>query len=898
MSGAIDQAHAPALAGYSLTSQPVPVSVFKRQTPLGKRIARGPDGAIVKEVHAQFFDGTVRTEHVHGLAGLAALRDTLTNCEALAFGVTEHAHAAVVTKKALAKGGHAATTVARAGAHVAYPAGVGVFVLDHDPLAGAPLFSPDALHAAVCTAVPGLSMATMIWAPSTSSCIYDAKSGVEVFGVKGQRLYLLISDASRSRELGDLIFDRLLLAGHGYTRYAGDGKPMVRTLIDECMYQPERLDFVRADCGPGLVQRMAPSRMFESGNGLTSDLFGDSVLNIDALAPLTATERRQVAQVRDRLTRAPEVLAESARIRAVWALEKAKQNAAAGASDGELAAIANEHATRAQGSQIAGSFPVTLENGTVVTVDEILAAPDIYDGMQCADPADGGKDLRVGKMMLKRTNGGGPTIYSHMHNGRYFDLVDLSGFSDCDSPVHRDDDRREAQKAENVKLQEAVIDVMPAIMTVAEMEANCVWIAEGSGVGRIDEPRQVLSFSDFAALTAASVTEIEGRPTKNGDGAKVREIPNALIWKKSPVRQTVTTRTFHPGARRICRDPDGRTALNTWRPSERWPASGNIRLFLDQLDYLFPDATERGKFLDWLAHLEQRPGELPHYGWLHFASNMGTGRNWLASLLARVWRGSVAPNVDLQNMLDSQFNGPLSGRTLAIVDEIQAGAGENPHRHANKLRALMTADVRNVNPKGKTEYQEHNACRWLVFSNHKNALPIDNGDRRWWVVQHTSAPRAAIVYSQLYAALADAEFVNSVGCFLRDRDIRGFNPGERPPMSEAKKAAVSASKSLAQKYADEFVAGWPVDIVTNRDVAKALSDGTCDTPTPAMRRALEELGCESLSRPLKINGTAARCWTIRNVGRWQAASPAEQVAEACRVPPADQAADAGGDPLF
>jgi hypothetical protein len=448
--------------------------------------------------------------------------------------------------------------------------------------------------------------------------------------------------------------------------------------------------------------------------------------------------------------------------------------------------------------------------------------------------------------------------------------------NDASDPVLRDERRRAAQKAENVRLQLTAEDSPPPDMTVQQMELDCVWIADGSMVGRISDPQQVLSFTDFAGLTAASTT-------MRTEGGRVRPIANAVLWKQSSCRQTVQTRTFHAGAGPICRDPDGKAALNAWRPISRAPALVDVSPFLDQVGYLFPDATEREIFLDWLAHLEQRPDELPHYGWLHIAEHTGTGRNWLASLLARVWRGYVAPNVDLPALLESQFNGQLAGRVLAIVDEVQEGAGENPYRHTNRLKSLVNAEYRDLNPKFGRQYREHNSCRWLVFSNHENALPMNDMDRRWRVVKHATAPREPDVYAALYARLADAEFVNAVGAYLLQRDIDAFNPGERPPMNEAKRAAVAASKTLIQRYAEDLVSRWPADVIANTDAAQILSDGAESTLTPAMRRALEQLGCASFGRTLKIRGQVVRCYVLRNSPRWLDAAASEAAAEVSRA---------------
>lgn len=443
----------------------------------------------------------------------------------------------------------------------------------------------------------------------------------------------------------------------------------------------------------------------------------------------------------------------------------------------------------------------------------------------------------------------------------------------------RDEARRRRQREENDRLQELPFSILPPSMTVDDMQDDCVWIATGSQVGCFSNPRQVLSFKEFADLTASSATEVVDPEGK----AKPRRVPNAAIWKNSADRITVYTRTFHAGADVICADPEGMPALNSWRPIERGPATHDVAPFVEQVGYLFADQVERAAFLDWLSHIEQRPGVLPHYGWLHIAANTGTGRNWLASVLARLWRGYVAPNVDLPALLESQFNGQLAGRVLAIVDEVQEGGGENPYRHVNKLKSLVNAEFRDINPKFGRQYREHNACRWLVFSNHENALPLNDTDRRWRVVRHDAAPRSPADYAALYALLDDAEFVNAVGAYLRERNITGFNPGERPPMNDAKRAAVAASKSLVQQYAEDLVARWPSDVVANSDAAQVLSDGALTNLTPAMRRALEELGAVALSKTMYIQGRTSRGWVLRDAERWANASSAEVASEAARA---------------
>ncbi|KWC93531.1 hypothetical protein WL57_05330 [Burkholderia cepacia] len=446
----------------------------------------------------------------------------------------------------------------------------------------------------------------------------------------------------------------------------------------------------------------------------------------------------------------------------------------------------------------------------------------------------------------------------------------------------RDEARRRRQKEENARIQDEPIRVMPPVMTVDNMLEDCVWIAQGSQVGRLSAPKTVLSFGEFRDLTACNTSEISDPEGK----AKPRKFLNADLWKANAVRQTVHTRTFHAGAGEICRDPDGETALNSWCPIERRKASADLQPFLEHVAYLIEDAGEREVFLDWLAHIEQRPGVLPHYGWLHIAANTGTGRNWLASVLARVWRGYVAPNVDLPALLESQFNGPLAGRVLAMVDEVQEGGGENPFRHANRLKSLVNAEERIINPKFGRQHKEHNSCRWLVFSNHDNALPLNDADRRWRVVRHIADPRSPETYSKLYGLLDDPEFINAIGVYLRERDISAFNPGERPPMNDAKRAALNASKSSIQHAAEQLIAHWPTDVITNGDAAEVLGDGSAKGVTPAaMRRAMNEAGALQYGdgKPVKVRGQSWRCWILRNADAWADAKPIDVSTEAVRA---------------
>jgi hypothetical protein len=345
-----------------------------------------------------------------------------------------------------------------------------------------------------------------------------------------------------------------------------------------------------------------------------------------------------------------------------------------------------------------------------------------------------------------------------------------------------------------------------------------------------------------------------------------------------PARLTVQRRTFAPGQSDICLDPHGFKSVNTWRGWRRKPFdvinNADIELFLDQVKYLIKDEVEREVFLDWLAHIEQQPGVLPHYGWLHISEKTGTGRNWLASVLARVWMGYVAPNVDLPALLESSFNGPLSERTLAIVDEVREGSAGG-YRHIQKMKSLLNAEFRTINPKYGRPLTEFNCCRWLVFSNHLNAIPLDDADRRWRVVILDGEPRGADVYERLYQALDGESFVPSVANFLASRDISKFKPGERPPLSKAKVMATEASKSDLRLAVDSLLDFCESDLIISEHVLKYITSHTGQTyKGGAVAHVMADAGFKQIvergGKPvvMKVDGKAVRVWVLRNHDKW------------------------------
>jgi hypothetical protein len=438
------------------------------------------------------------------------------------------------------------------------------------------------------------------------------------------------------------------------------------------------------------------------------------------------------------------------------------------------------------------------------------------------------------------------------------------------------DVRRCVQRAQDRRIGEGEIEQLPTAPTPSldEMLTRYASVAVGSMVIDVERPQLALSWPEFRSHMAAA-TMLAERAGKNGSTRTIK-VHTADIWRGHANRKTVETTTFHAGAPVLTTSPSGRQAVNLWRPPtivqppDDWEE--RIAPFEQHLKWLWGQAVE--PFKDWTAHTMQRPGELPSYGWLHIAPTQGMGRNLIAGVLARVFAGYTALGVDLGALLTSQFNGVLSGKLLAVVDEVAEGNGAQVYKTAQALKRLVTEEVRHINPKYGQQREEYNACRWLILSNSEMALPLEDNDRRFWVVRSDDQPKDTEYYSMLYRLREDPAFIASIAHALHSRDISAFKPGALPPMTEAKARLLDRTRSDAETVMREITESHPSDIISSVKLRDFMEDGQLPAPA-AMRHMLDRVGWVKVGKT-RLGGTLgqqAKLYAIRNGDEWRSASP-------------------------
>ena len=133
-----------------------------------------------------------------------------------------------------------------------------------------------------------------------------------------------------------------------------------------------------------------------------------------------------------------------------------------------------------------------------------------------------------------------------------------------------------------------------------------------------------------------------------------------------------------------------------------------------------------------------------------------------------------------------------------------------------------------------------------MFSNHFDALPFDNGDRRIQPIENPSERLPVEYYDYIYKLLRIPSFIDSVRHYLQTYDISTFNPGAHATLNKAKHKSLQSMMSEPDKAVAEFKTVWEGDVTTVRIVKQYVSDfmGGGMVNDNQMRHAMKRAGME------------------------------------------------------
>jgi hypothetical protein len=644
------------------------ITVLVSPVPVTKSFSLSGEGGLKKKTHGDVWCGGLQRLNLESIEHFAELLEFLGPQQCCIYGVTPHPEMELMTQAAWETAGRPNHATPRTASAFAWPDGPGVLMLDYDvPKDGSEPLDRTQLFAALHSACPALAECDSVWMPSTSSEIYNAETDKCLAGIKGQRIYFIVEDAADIPRAGKELLVHLWAAGHGHFEVSSSGSLLERGVFDSTVWQTNRIDFAGgAYCEPPLQQRRDPrvqkgtKRMVDSRTAIPKAT-GEIVAAADkhkaaakaAVTPVAAQKHNEWREAR---------------------FEQYKKANPTMPSESITRML--DYAIGPQRKQLMADWIITVVDSRgehqALSVGEVLADPQRYDGMLTLDPLepeyDGGRP--VGQLFLS----GRQNLNSFAHGGVNFVL--------CNKIV-----KIEKRKGCEREVADEVMAIMRDHPEIYEF---------GTAVVRVIDGKPVALNENSLRYWLGGLVQFYRLVTANGHQVEVLEDPSDKLFKMilssgiprnfKRLNAVISAPTLRPdGTPLDAPGYDQKTGLLLQVDQEfditvpRCPTEEQARKALQKLWYPFErfpfvDEYARAAHLSALLTAAIRPAipTSPAFG--YDAPTQGSGKTLLADCVALLTTG-IKPDVfpplnDDAEMRKRLFSSLLVGDRVIVLDNI------------------------------------------------------------------------------------------------------------------------------------------------------------------------------------------------------------------------------------
>jgi hypothetical protein len=350
---------------------------------------------------------------------------------------------------------------------------------------------------------------------------------------------------------------------------------------------------------------------------------------------------------------------------------------------------------------------------------------------------------------------------------------------------------------------------------------------------------------------------------------------------------TVGGRRYMPGRDPIFHEPDGVFA-NTYaeheipeRPEKMLPKDKRaIERVRAHIAHLLEDPREQRMLLDWLSWVVQNPGKHANYAIL-LQGVQGDGKTFFAEMLRAIMGVSNVTMLNAQ-ILHNDFTDWCAGQCVACVEEVRLINDKNKYEVINRIKPYITNTVIEVHPKGKAVYNCINTTNYLLFTNYKDALPLDDTDRRYLILFSRWQKRDDIkafksanrdYYAKLYQCID--ECAGALRAWLLDHEQSDeFDPMGDAPETKARRQMIDRSKPEFIQILSEIIAENEVPEVSYEVVdlsilmEAAMARGAAIPQKKALSFMMEREGYELLARVRISSDERSRIY-VRDPSRFE-----------------------------
>ena len=651
--------------------------------------------------------------------------------------------------------------------------GSGVVMIDHDPNEFGQTMTADELMAVLIAIHPDIAQAASVVRGSVSSGVH--RMGESLRTDKGFHIYIPVKNAADIPRYGKVLFDRLWLAKFGFIALASNGALLVRTVIDGAVFSPERLDFVGKPIISGGGLEYTPPKAIYTEGGL---------LDTESQQNLTEDEQVEVKQL---MADAKEAIKPTAATKQTeWATAKVETMTGAGVPI-EKAKAAINLILSGDCQDLYDDFILDFTTGAV-SVAEVLASPKDFDGKALSDPIEGiGYGTTTAKFYWNK--GDKPFINSQAHGGCKYFLHQTSAFTETESLEWKAKLGAHVEKWN--KTHASVViggkhKIMREISSNATQDARAVY--------------EFYSRNDLGLVHDNTLIKIGERVVR---GELKEFFANHLMaWAKHPKSRSFTGGVvFWPG-----RDAHPHY-FNTWRGFSVKPKQDDS--LLEPIYYHIKEVVCAGHqdlydyFIKWIAYTIQNPDK-PAGAAIVLRGEKGSGKGTIGHFLKKLW-GTHGLYISNAKHLVGNFNGHLADACFLFADEAFYSGDK---QHEGVLKALITEPQVTIERKGIDAISQPNYLKILMATNSNYAVPATKDERRYCVMDVSSARIGDHVYfNALHAACDSMEAQAAFLYTMQNIDLTGWHTGNIPDSLGLREQRYHSMDSVQKWIVDALING-------------------------------------------------------------------------------------------
>lgn len=336
---------------------------------------------------------------------------------------------------------------------------------------------------------------------------------------------------------------------------------------------------------------------------------------------------------------------------------------------------------------------------------------------------------------------------------------------------------------------------------------------------------------------------------------------------------------YLPGADRLV-EWDGQKYVNTFNPDDVVPvpdkltskARRAVEAVQRHFEVSYPIEREREILLSWIAYSIKRMDK--KIRWAVVVQGVdGAGKGFIGEMLMAILSKNNVETVNAQS-LEEKFTGFFESRKVVVLEEARIH-GTSRYAVMDKLKPFITNDVVPIRRMHRDSYNVPSVTSTMILTNHSDALPVYDADRRYFVISTHFQTKEMIErfrarnpdhYDDIFNAIA--QHPGAIREWLEDYPLHPeFNPDGHAPMTDAKSRMMDLARSDDEDELEELIAESKnpevntllLNVGTLRDMAMDLN---CGVPYgPKLGHFLTSKGFVYVGRARGVNGKQARYWS-------------------------------------